>query len=129
MPCLLDTHTLLWFVDEAPQLPLNVRELIEGSKDVCVSIASFWEMAIKSSKGKLSLTCSIIQMMGICIDTLKFPILHIKGVHLEMLRTLPWIHKDPFDRLLIAQAMSEEMALVTADEHIAKYPVHRMWAV
>ncbi len=123
---LLDTHTFLWFVNDPSQLPSRVNQLIEEAEHVYVSIASFWEMAIKSSKGKLELPTSITRMMFDC-QTLGLTILPIKGSHLEHLNKLPWIHKDPFDRLLICQAQSEELTFLTVDENIQKYDVRTAW--
>ena len=129
MSYLLDTHAFLWFTDEAAQLPLSMREFIEESEDICISVASFWEMTIKCSKGKLSLPRSISETMRVCEEELQFSILPVKNIHLETLRTLPWIHKDPFDRLMISQAISEDMTLVSADERVAEYPVCRLWKI
>ena len=128
---LLDTHVLICFLCNDPVLPVKTTELIGKSRDaaIFVSIASFWEMAIKSSKDKLTLPCSITDLMSLCADTLHLSILVIKDVHLETLRILPWIHKDPFDRLMISQAISEDLALITADEQIDRYPVRRVWVI
>ena len=123
---LLDTHTFLWFVNDPSQLPPRVNQLIEETENVYVSIASFWEMTIKSSKGKLELPTSITKMMLDC-QTLGLTILPIKGNHLEHLSQLPWIHKDPFDRLLICQAQSEELTLLTVDENIQKNDDRTAW--
>ena len=94
---------------------------------IYTSIVSFWEMAIKDSRGKLLLPCSITQIMEICNDDLMFPMLSIEPEHLEKLRVLPWRHKDPFDRLIIAQAISEGVTLITADEYIKGYEVDTIW--
>ena len=125
MSCLLDTHVFLWFMDGSSKLPFGIRAFIEDTDDIYISIASFWEMAIKSSKGKLSLPRSISETMKVCEQDLQFSILAIKDIHLETLRVLPWFHKDPFDRLIISQAISEDMTLLSVDEHIAEYPVRR----
>ena len=127
MSYLLDTHTFLWFMDGAPQLPFSTRELIERAEDIYISIASFWEMTIKNSRGKLSLPRSILETMIFCEEELGFSILAIRDIHLETLRALPWFHKDPFDRLIISQAISEDMTLVSVDAHVAEYPVRRVW--
>lgn len=126
---LLDTHVLLWFLNDAPLLPVNIKKLIGKSKEtiVFVSIASFWEMAIKDSKGKLTLAQPIPDIMKLCSETLDMTVLNIRDVHLETLRTLPWVHKDPFDRLMISQAISEKLTLISADQSIAGYSVRRLW--
>lgn len=123
---LLDTHTFLWFVNDPSQLPEKVNAEIETADSVYVSIASFWEMTIKSSLGKLDLPASISQMMKDC-ERLEFSILPIKSGHLEKLIALPWHHRDPFDRLLICQAQAENLKLVTADESISRYDVETLW--
>ena len=123
---LLDTHTFLWFVNDPSHLPEKVNAEIETADSVYVSIASFWEIAIKSSLGKLDLPASISQMMKDC-ERLEFSILPIKSGHLEKLIALPWHHRDPFDRLLICQAQAENLKLVTADESISRYDVETLW--
>ena len=72
---------------------------------------------------------SISETMKVCEEELQFSILPVKNIHLEILRTLPWIHKDPFDRLIISQAISEDMTLVSADEHVIDYPACRGWKI
>ena len=123
---LLDTHTLLWFLSDDPMLPEDTKELIGTSENVYVSIATFWEMAIKNSIGKLMLADPISRIAEICEEN-RIMILPIKALHLDILQKLPHIHKDPFDRLLICQAKAEGMALVTVDENIAKYDVKTLW--
>ena len=123
---LLDTHTFLWFVNDTSRLPMRVNNAIEDAEDVYISIASFWEMTIKSSLGKLDLPASISQMMEDC-SKMDLSLLPIKSGHLEKLQSLPWIHRDPFDRLLVAQAQDEKLTLVTADGNIARYDVSTFW--
>ena len=123
---LLDTHTFLWFVNDPTKLPEKVNAAIETAEDVFVSIASFWEITIKSSIGKLDLPAPISQMMKDC-DRLDFSILPIKSGHLEKLLALPWHHRDPFDRLLVCQAQAENLTLVTIDESISRYDVKTLW--
>ena len=123
---LLDTHTFLWFVNDPTRLPEKVNAEIETAESVYVSIASFWEITIKSSLGKLDLPAPISQMMKDC-EHLDFSILPIKSGHLEKLLTLPWHHRDPFDRLLISQAQAENLKLVTIDENISRYDVDTLW--
>ena len=120
---LLDTHAFLWFEENNPILPQNVMDEIQTDEQVFVSIASFWEMTIKSSMGKLNLRLPIDRLMEQC----GFPILPIKARHLKKMTALPWIHRDPFDRLLICQAQAENLTLVTKDENIWKYDVKTLW--
>ena len=119
---LLDTHTYLWFISENPQLPQWVSEMIQTYENVFVSIASFWEIAIKNAKGLLELPVPVSRMMEDCA-ALNLTILPINGVHLDKLKTLPYIHKDPFDRILICQAQAEDLELVTVDSYIVQYDV------
>ena len=123
---LLDTHILLWFLSDDPKLPANVKEMIETSRSVSVSVGTFWEIAIKDSIGKLKLPAPVAALMAGC-EEIGFVILPIKAAHLAMLKELPKIHGDPFDRLFVCQAMSEDMTLVTADSNIVKYGVKTCW--
>lgn len=120
---LLDTHTYLWFISASPLLPHWVNEKIQTSEKVFVSIASFWEIAIKNAKGLLELPVPVSTLIEDCKNKLNFDVLPIKGGHLDQLKSLPVIHKDPFDRILICQAQIEEMTIVTVDEKIVQYEV------
>lgn len=123
---LLDTHTLYWYLCEEEKLSFTARECIEKEKDVYVSIVTFWEMAIKESLGRLELPVEIDQMI-IDIENSGFHILPIEGGHLTRLKSLPWLHRDPFDRLLICQAQSENLVLITKDDYIKQYDVQTLW--
>ncbi len=125
MSYLLDTHTILWYVDASPELPLSIRDLIDSS-ECCYSIASLWEIAIKQSLGKLNKAISIREYARIC-SMAGFERLPIVPEHLERIKTLPDIHRDPFDRLLIAQAQEDDLTIVTRDSIIPQYPVHTVW--
>jgi len=124
---LLDTHVLIWFIEENKRLSQAIRSVIEDSNNICVSIASFWEMAIKVSKKKLTLIDSVQDIMRICSDELHFLILNIKAAHLKELEKLDFHHNDPFDRLIISQAIAENMTLISADKYIKAYPVKWLW--
>ena len=119
---LLDTHTYLWFVSGNSQLPQWVSEKIQTSENVFVSIASFWEIAIKNAKGLLDIPVPVSKLMEDCAS-LNITVLPINGMHLDKLRNLPYIHKDPFDRILICQAQVEDMELITVDSYIVQYDV------
>ncbi len=123
---LLDTHTFLWFVNADDRLPQKTSDVIEEDPDVFVSVASFWEITIKNSLGKLELDLPITELMKSCIED-GFTILPINAPHLEVLKNLPWIHRDPFDRLLISQAIAEELTFVTVDGNIRKYDIKTLW--
>ena len=100
--------------------------MIEEESQVFVSIGTFWEMAIKESLGKILLPAPISELMTACAE-LSFTILPIRSRHLERLKALPWIHRDPFDRLYICQAQEEGLTFVTVDENIKKYNVNTIW--
>jgi PIN domain nuclease of toxin-antitoxin system len=123
MRLLLDTHLILWWQGMRDKVPVMAQEWIQDSQDpVYVSRASLWEMAIKVGQGKLQLDlrrfCERIQADG-------FSWLPIENAHLLALATLPQFddHKDPFDRLLVAQSLSEPLILLTADSKLARYGV------
>ena len=119
---LMDTHVFLWFVNGDTKLAKEMLQAIETEEKVWVSVISFWELAIKSSLGKLTLPCPVSQLMKDCAK-MNLSILPIKAQHLEQLEHLPWIHRDPFDRLLICQAQAEGLKLATVDENIRQYEV------
>lgn len=119
---LLDTHAFLWFINGDKRLPKAMLNEIQTAEKVNISIVSFWEMTIKNSLGKLTLPCPVSQLMADC-EKMQFIVLPIRASHLELLKALPWIHRDPFDRLLICQAQAEGLALATIDENIKKYDV------
>ena len=123
---LLDTHAYYWFIMDDPHLPAHVKNRIESEDVVFVSSVSFWEMTIKSSLGKLELPADIPVMMEAC-EKMGINILPIRASHLGQLLKLPWIHRDPFDRLIISQALDENLSLVTADGNIMKYDVDTFW--
>lgn len=125
---LLDTHAFLWYLNDDPKLPKNVKELIETTRDIRVSIGMFWEIAIKASIGKLIIPASVTTLMNDCKE-LDFKILPIEAVHIERLKELPKIHGDPFDRLFICQAQAEDLTMITADKNIVKYDVKTLWKV
>jgi PIN domain nuclease of toxin-antitoxin system len=108
MRILLDTHTFLWFILDDPQLSTTAKAMIEDpANDVEVSPASYWEIAIKISLRKYSLPQPYQQFMESQIAINDFGILHIEPKHTNLITTMPSHHKDPFDRLLVAQAIAE----------------------
>lgn len=119
---LLDTHTLLWFLYNDGNLPKTVLDKIAEAPVVYTSIASVWEIAIKQSIGKLNISSTPSEIASGCRDS-DIAILPIRPSHLDALKELPAIHKDPFDRLIIAQAREEGLVVVTRDSTIPKYPV------
>ena len=123
---ILDTHTLLWYLSDSNELSVNARNTINDAEYVCISVASLWEIAIKHSIGKLDLELSISQIEELCLDK-DIYILPIKGNHLDELDKLPNHHNDPFDRLIICQAIAENMTIITRDTIIPNYPVKTLW--
>ena len=124
---LLDTHALLWYAGNDPRLPLSVAELIaDTSVGLVISRATLWEIAIKDSLGKLILPRPYKEWMAL-VRSFDFQLVEIKDEHLETLLTLPHHHRDPFDRLLIAQAITENLTLLSRDAHFASYPVEVRW--
>jgi PIN domain nuclease of toxin-antitoxin system len=127
MKFLLDTHTFLWFVNDSQQLSLKAKNLIESDVDLLLSVASLWEIAIKTSLGKLTLPDTFDKFIPQQIALNDVEILPINLAHLNVVATLPFHHGDPFDRLLIAQAMVEEVSIVSADSFFDAYLIGREW--
>jgi len=128
MKYLLDTHTALWFVNEHERLPLEIREiLLDETQLFYISIASAWEIAIKASIGKLTEFKGGVKAFLTKIEDSPISILPITASHIETIETLPFIHRDPFDRLLIAVAKTDGLIIITADENIHKYDVSFVW--
>lgn len=121
MKLLLDTHLALWWLIRAQRVPAEARELVENSADpVAISRASLWEMAIKISLGKLEIDLSRFVKMA---EVTGFEWLDIKNEHLLSLARLPLFddHRDPFDRLLVAQSQTEPLILLTSDAKLSRY--------
>jgi PIN domain nuclease of toxin-antitoxin system len=119
---LLDTHTFLWFITANPKLSLDARLLIEDMTNKrLLSIASLWEMTIKASQGKLNLSMPFTDLVTTQIQGNAINLLPITPDHLKVMFTLPFHHKDPFDRLLIAQAMAETIPIISKDAIFQQY--------
>ena len=128
MRMLLDTHAFLWFVLGDLQLSSTARRHIEDpGNEKLVSPASYWEIAIKISLKKYTLSQSYETFMQKGIEDNGFIILAIEPKHTAVLTSLPFHHRDPFDRLIIAQAMTEQMPVISGDAAFAAYPVTRIW--
>jgi len=127
MKYLLDTHVAKWALDDATKLSDTAKLIIsDTSLHLCVSLVSAWEIAIKISVGKLSFAGG----SAFFIDKLHqfgVEILHVESTHIETVESLPLIHRDPFDRILISTAITDSMTLITADENIHKYDVPWIW--
>jgi PIN domain nuclease of toxin-antitoxin system len=125
---LIDTHTFLWFVSDDPQLSITARAIIEDTaNDVLLSIASVWELAIKISLGKLSISAPFATFLPDQLRVNAIDVLGITVEHTSELIGLPFHHRDPFDRLLIAQAMVEGIPLISIDAAFDMYPITRLW--
>jgi len=123
MRILIDTHILIWHLEDDRQLSSYHGTLIEDpSNSVFISIASFWEIAIKSSRGRLSLAKSIEDIFSE-IDRSTSSILSIEPEHTLQVSKLPFHHKDPFDRMIIAQALSENIPVISSDKYFSDYGV------
>ena|SRR5205807_1327045 len=128
MTVLLDAHAFLWFIVGDKRLSVVARSLIEESANKSfVSAATLWEIAIKTSLGRLILTAPFEEVITEQVRINGFQILPIEAEHLKRLVDLPFHHRDPFDRLLIAQAMAEEIAIVSIDSALDAYEVKRLW--
>lgn len=124
MKLLLDTHTFLWFVNDNPKLSNHFKDLIEDTNNVSyLSVASLWEMSIKFNLGKLTLDPNYEEFVDREVNTSTIQLLNIELEHLRINSTLPFHHRDPFDRLIIAQSMAEDIPIVTVDSAFDKYEV------
>jgi len=125
---LLDTHALIWFYLGDSRMSKAARLLIEDAANIkVVSPAAFWELAIKIGLGKYTLTESYDDFIQHAILDSGFQILPVEPRHTSVLIALPQHHKDPFDRLMIAQAMVEGIPLVSLDSDFDLYPITRLW--
>jgi PIN domain nuclease of toxin-antitoxin system len=124
---LLDTHVFLWLIQGDPQLSSRVRSIIsDDTSQLNFSIVSIWEIAIKLNIGKLKIEHSIEDIYQL-LAQLKIEILQIERLDLDRYLTLPLHHRDPFDRLIISQAIDRELILISADGSLEPYPVERLW--
>jgi len=125
---LLDTHTFLWFCQNHPMLSPTARASIEDPMNrKWVSTATCWEIAIKAGLGKLNLGGPCTTYLQNALASTKFELLPIRLSHVTSVESIPMHHRDPFDRLLIAQAIIEDCRLVSADSIFDLYQVSRIW--
>ena len=128
MRILLDTHTLIWAYTHDPKLSATAASLlVDPAYECLISPASYWELAIKIGTGKFVLAESFPDFIQHAIHDTGFTILPIEPRHCEPLTSLPRHHNDPFDRLLIAQAIVEQMPIVSADTAFDPYAIKRLW--
>jgi len=120
---LLDTHILIWLLTEDHKVPKKVKTSIASSKNECfISIVSLWEISIKFSIGRLDLPINLEELDRIIVNS-GYDYLAIKQSHIFQSAKLPFHHQDPFDRLIIGQAMDEKLQLISKDRHFSKYDV------
>jgi len=125
MKYLFDTHALIWYFEEENKISDKIKEIILNPKNtVYVSIASVWEMAIKISIGKMD-KCLEELLLG--VENAGFSFLQVEIDYVRQLLVLPFIHRDPFDRLIIATAIKENMTIITVDENVQQYNVSWIW--
>ena len=128
MRALLDTHAFLWWITDDSRLSLRAREIIaDGRNDLFFSAASGWEIAIKANLGKVEVPDDLQRFLTEQLSRNAVQVLPVYLSHALHVYTLPSHHRDPFDRLLVSQAVLEKLALLSADPHIARYPVDLVW--
>lgn len=130
MNLLLDTHAFLWFAgkEQAAKLPQATKALLEdGNNAVFLSIASVWELAIKVSIGKIKLDEPVKQLVEFHVSHNDIKLLSVKVGHIAQIEAMPFHHKDPFDRILVAQSKVENFPLVSTDEVLDQYTINRIW--
>ncbi|MEG3920816.1 type II toxin-antitoxin system VapC family toxin [Microcoleus sp. T3_A4] len=128
MNILLDTHTLLWYLEDSKQLSSKAAEVIENpSNTLCFSIGSLWEISIKLGLGKLSLQNSFSELEEV-LQQLKIEVLPITFSDTECYLNLPLHHRDPFDRILVAQAINHSLVLVSRDGTFDAYEIEGVWS-
>ena len=121
---LLDTHILLWYLHDDDRLSDKTKTIISDN-DISISIASLWEIAIKKGLGKLKIYETVSDLEKVCNEQ-DIEIIPIKTKYLEVIQTLPYIHNDPFDRLIIATASTDGMTLITDDKKIKNYSISQI---
>ncbi|MEA3439083.1 MAG: type II toxin-antitoxin system VapC family toxin [Chloroflexota bacterium] len=128
MKLLLDTHTFIWWITDNPQISPKIRRLMsDGSNEIFFSAASGWEIAIKARLGRLELNEDLSRFIPTQLSENAFSVLPIELSHTLHTYHLPYHHRDPFDRLLIAQSQLEKMPLASNDQLLAGYDVELIW--
>jgi PIN domain nuclease of toxin-antitoxin system len=126
-PLLLDTHAFIWLTEDDANLPDILKDRIEAANNVYVSIASLWEIAIKLNIGKLSLQRSY-KTIGSERESSDISLLPISFADTAQVRNLPLHHRDPFNRILVAQAINHALVLISRDPAFDAYSIQRVWA-
>jgi PIN domain nuclease of toxin-antitoxin system len=127
MDILLDSHALWWFLNGSDKMPKATKDIIHNDENmIYVSIATIWEIAIKTSIGKLDFDGGVDGFIE-AIEDNGFSLLAVDPKHIKAVAGLPFIHRDPFDRMLIAQAVAEGMPIMTTDANVLKYDINSIW--
>jgi PIN domain nuclease of toxin-antitoxin system len=127
MKALLDTHTFLWAIAQEGKLSRRAQQIYTGPNDLWLSVASLWEILIKVQAGRLPLPERAGPYLVKKLLKDKIEVLHVTLDHVLRIESLPAYHRDPFDRLLIAQSIEEGWPIVTADPLFARYPIEVIW--
>lgn len=128
MRILLDTHTFLWWINNDAQLSNTARQLIgEAANEILISTVTGWEIAMKAQLGKLTVAADLDPFITAQITQNYFTLLPIKWNHALHIYTLPLYHRDPFDRMLVAQSQLEQIPILTIDSLITQYDVKTIW--
>lgn len=128
MRALIDTNIFLWFISDSDKLSVNARNYIANlDNELMLSVASLWEIAIKTSIGKLELLKPFEELIPEQLEINTVKVLPIELNHLSNITNLPFHHRDPFDRLIIAQGISEGLSIITSDSAFKNYPVSIIW--
>ena len=127
MNYLLDTHAIIWMFENSSKMSYSIKEIIRNPQNsITICTISIWEIAIKMNIGKLNLSLSLNELIK-ALKFSDFDFLQIEDKYILGLSKLPMLHKDPFDRLLIATAIAENMTIITIDENIQRYDVAWVW--
>ena len=128
MKLLIDTHAALWLFNEHENLSAAVREhLLDEANELYISIASAWEIAIKHSLGRLHEFSGGVKRFLFAVREYPIELITVLPQYVETVEELPYVHRDPFDRIIIATAICEDMSIVTSDENIRNYDVKCVW--
>lgn len=128
MNLLLDTHAFLWFIDGNAKLSRRARELIEDPGNAkLVSVASLWEVGLKMSLGRLDLAQPFEELIPRQMELNGFGLLPVRILHIAKVVSLPFHHRDPFDRMIVAQCAAEGLSVVSLDSVFDKYSLRRLW--
>jgi PIN domain nuclease of toxin-antitoxin system len=128
MRVLLDTHTFLWVLEDSPRISARAREVVHDVRnEAFLSTASLWEIAIKVSTAKLTLDRSFDEVLAFIERRRLLALMPVAPVHIAAVIELPFHHRDPFDRMLVAQTLAEDLSLVSNDDVLDAYGIRRMW--